>query len=61
MDRALAIAPACTQYKVRRAESLACLGRYTEAQEAAKSVPLLNTALDKCILLTRALAGSKVA
>jgi len=38
MDRALVIAPACTQYKVRRAESLACLGRYQEAQEAANDM-----------------------
>ena len=36
MDRALEMAPACVNYKTKRAECLALLGRYNEAQEAAK-------------------------
>lgn len=36
MDRALEMAPACVNYKTKRAECLALLGRYNEAQEASK-------------------------
>ena len=39
LDRALEMAPACVQYKSRRAECLALLGRFSEAQESAKYVP----------------------
>lgn len=38
MDRVLDQAPSCARYKVRKAECLAFLGRYQEAQEIANSI-----------------------
>ena len=38
MDRALHIATACRQLKITRAECLAFLGRYAEAQEVANDL-----------------------
>lgn len=38
MDRVLDHAPTCARYKVRKAECLAFLGRYQEAQEIANSI-----------------------
>ncbi|KAL5263574.1 hypothetical protein ACHWQZ_G008819 [Mnemiopsis leidyi] len=42
MDRALEMAPACVNYKTKRAECLALLGRYNEAQEAANEMLRAN-------------------
>ncbi|XP_014663206.1 PREDICTED: dnaJ homolog subfamily C member 7-like [Priapulus caudatus] len=42
MDRALDHAPACTAFKLARAEALAMLERYQEAQEVANSVLLFD-------------------
>ena len=36
MDRALALAPACHRFKILKAECLALLGRYPEAQSVAR-------------------------
>lgn len=38
MDRCLEQAPTCARYKVQKAECLAFLGRYSEAQEIANSI-----------------------
>ena len=38
LDRALAIATACRQLKISRAECLAFLGRYGESQEVANDL-----------------------
>lgn len=36
MDRALEFAPACHRFKILKAECLAMLGRYPEAQSVAR-------------------------
>ncbi|MEQ2214613.1 hypothetical protein XENOCAPTIV_014176 [Xenoophorus captivus] len=36
MDRALALAPVCHRFKINKAECLALLGRYPEAQSVAR-------------------------
>lgn len=36
MDRALAVASACHRFKIFKAECLALLGRYPEAQSVAR-------------------------
>lgn len=36
MDRALAVASACHRFKILKAECLALLGRYPEAQSVAR-------------------------
>jgi len=43
MDRALEMAPACVNYKTKRAECLALLGRYNEAQEASNEMLRANS------------------
>jgi len=43
MDRALEMAPACVTYKTKRAECLALLGRYNEAQEASNEMLRANS------------------
>lgn len=42
MDRSLMMSPSCTRLKVLKAECLALLKRYQEAQELAKYVSLPN-------------------
>lgn len=44
MDRCLEEAPTCTKFKTRKAESLAFLGRYQEAQEIANTILHLDKA-----------------
>lgn len=43
MDRALEMAPPCVNYKTKRAECLALLGRYNEAQEASNEMLRANS------------------
>lgn len=38
MDRALGLAPACHRFKILKAECLAMLGRYPEAQSVARYI-----------------------
>lgn len=42
MDRCLDEAPTCPKYKLGKAECLAILGRYAEAQEIANSILRLD-------------------
>lgn len=43
MDRALEFAPACHRFKILKAECLALLGRYPEAQSVARWASLKST------------------
>lgn len=47
MDRCCEVSPFCARFKITKAESLAYLGRYSEAEMSAKWVFLLNCRVDK--------------